>query len=328
MDTPVRTVVIGASAGGVTPLCTVMAGLPAGLPAAVGVVLHVPATGGHALPNILGRAGALPAAAAADGESVRTGRIYVAPPDHHMLIRHDRIRLSRGPRQNGFRPAVDPLFTSAALAGGSRTLAVVLSGSLDDGAAGCAAVEKLGGTVVVQDPLDSEYSGMPTAALAATRQAVTLPLRDIGGYIKEHSAAALANGQTPADPELEREVNMLLGHNTQPPGKLTGLSCPQCGGPLNHDAESTPPRYECRVGHAWSPQSLLDAHSGAVETALWIAIMRLDERSRFMQRLAESSAASGRSSSATHFTDAAREALDAAKVLRVLLERAGTPQDS
>ena len=162
------TVVIAASAGGVEALRDLLSQLPADTPAAVMVVLHVPAIGGRALPSILARAGRLPASAAGDGEDALAGHVYVAPPDHHMLIIDGKIRLSRGPRHNGHRPAADPLFISAAMAKGPRLTGVVLSGTLDDGAAGCVAVERRGGLVLVQDPSESAYEGMPRAAIAAT----------------------------------------------------------------------------------------------------------------------------------------------------------------
>jgi two-component system, chemotaxis family, protein-glutamate methylesterase/glutaminase len=180
-------VVVAASAGGVEALRALLPLLPADLPAAVLVVLHVPAAGGTALPRILDRAGQLPAAAAVDGEPVQPGHIYVARPDRHLLVIDSVIQLSAGPRHRGHRPAADPLFFSAALTAGPRTIAVVLSGTLDDGAAGSAAVERRGGMVLIQDPAESAYSGMPRAALAATHHASVLRLREMAARIDEQS---------------------------------------------------------------------------------------------------------------------------------------------
>lgn len=176
-------VVVAASAGGLGPLRATLAGLPADLAASLLVVLHVSATGALALPGILDRAGPLPAAAAADGEKIRPGRVYVAPADQHLLVLNGLARLSRGPRQNGFRPAADPLFRSAALDAGPRTTAIVLSGTLHDAALGCATVERHGGKVIVQDPAEAERGSMPRSALAATEHAVVKPVAALAELI-------------------------------------------------------------------------------------------------------------------------------------------------
>ena len=168
-------VTVAASAGGLEPLRTLLEALPADLHASVLVVLHIPATGGRTLPRILDRAGVLPAAAAVDGEPLRPGRVYVAPPDLHLLVVDGLVRTSRGPRQNGVRPSADPLFRSAALYGGPRTIGVVLSGTLDDAALGAATVEQRGGCVIVQDPDDAAYDSMPRCALATTRHPAIRP---------------------------------------------------------------------------------------------------------------------------------------------------------
>lgn len=178
-------IVVAASAGGLMPLRAFLAGLPADLPASVLTVLHIPATGGQALPGILDRSGPLTARHAEDGEKLAYGRVYVAPADHHVLVADGRIRLSREPRQNGVRPAADPMFRSAARYGGPRVLAVVLSGTLDDAALGCAAVEEGGGRVLVQDLHEAGYPGMPTNAMAATRRAVALPVTDLARLARE-----------------------------------------------------------------------------------------------------------------------------------------------
>ena len=169
------TVVVAASAGGLLPLRRMLSQLPPDLPAAVLAVMHVPATGGRSLPGILDRAGPLTANSAVDGEEICTGRVYVAPPDRHLLVVKDTVRISRGPRQHRVRPAADPLFRSAALYAGPRAIAVVLSGTLDDGALGSAAVESRGGRVVVQDPADASHDSMPRNAIAATGDPIVVP---------------------------------------------------------------------------------------------------------------------------------------------------------
>jgi two-component system, chemotaxis family, protein-glutamate methylesterase/glutaminase len=174
-------VVVGASAGGVEALIRLVASVPAQLPAAVFVVLHVPPSGTSALPDILGRSGPLPAGHVKDGEPIEHGRIYVAPPDHHLLLRPGHVHLARGPRENGHRPAVDPLFRSAAREYATRVVGMVLSGALDDGTAGLVASRARGGLAVVQDPADALYSGMPVNALHHVAVDHVLPATAMGG---------------------------------------------------------------------------------------------------------------------------------------------------
>lgn len=324
----VDVVVVAASAGGLQPLRALLSTLPAGLPAAILAVLHVPATGGRALPRILDRSGPLPAASAADGERIRPGRIYVAPPDRHLLISRDTVRLSRGPRQNGVRPAADPLFRSAALHAGPQATAVVLSGTLDDAALGCATVEGRGGRVLVQDPAEADYDSMPRNAIAATEHAMVAPVADLGKLITNivtkgspaggngEEQAMAARRDTRLDAELEAEVEGLLAGDPETDTwtrAYSGLTCPECGGPLYTGAEHT---FDCLVGHRWSPQSLFEEQSSSVERALWLAVRALDERGRLSARLAGAAQQRGHSFSADQFESAAEEARAAADAIR------------
>ncbi|MFD0688240.1 chemotaxis protein CheB [Actinomadura fibrosa] len=325
-------VVIAASAGGIGALQGVMAELPGNLPAAVLVVLHVPPTGGRALPNILNRAGPLPAAQAADGEPVRHGRVYVAPPDHHLLLRDGAIHVSHGPKQHNHRPAADPLFESAAAEWGPRVTAVVLSGTLDDGAAGAAAVAAAGGAVAVQDPDDSTYDGMPRAALAAVPDAAVLPLKDIGSFIAEQSRTpveidpAAPTADNPAAPTADNPADRLEADPVamEPPGVWSGITCPECGGPLNVMPRTRPAHYECRLGHGWSAGSLLDGQADAVERALWVAALRLEERSRLTRRMAADAEERGHTRSARLFRASSAESEEALVTIRSLIEHIAT----
>lgn len=204
------TVVVAASAGGVEALRGLLGQFPGPVPATLLVVLHVPPVGGKVLPAILGRAGVLPASAAADGEAPLTGHVYVAPPDRHLLLAGDMIRLSEGPRHHGHRPAADPLFISAAQSTGPHTIAVVLSGTLDDGAAGAAAVERRGGVVLVQDPGESAYDGMPRAAIAATRRPRVLRLAELAAFIDTESRRPVPGPELGPDPDLARQLNVFF----------------------------------------------------------------------------------------------------------------------
>jgi two-component system, chemotaxis family, protein-glutamate methylesterase/glutaminase len=312
-------VVVAASAGGLEPLRTLLAGLPADFPASVLVVLHIPATGGRTLPRILDRAGDLPAAAAVDGEPLRPGQVYVAPPDLHLMVVDGLVRTSRGPRQNGVRPSADPLFRSAALYGGPRTIGVVLSGSLDDAALGAATVEDCGGRVIVQDPDDADYASMPRCALATTRYPSVQPAAKIAELLIRLTGeeVEVPLGEPPAG--LEAEVRGILASDpeiTPAPRDYSGFTCPDCGGPLFHAGEHAADSYDCLVGHRWSPESLLEEQTSAVERAMWLAIRSLDERHRLTERLSESAHSRGHPISAARFRAASQEAALAADVIR------------
>jgi two-component system chemotaxis response regulator CheB len=315
-------VVVAASAGGLQPLRTLLWNLPADLPAAVFVVLHVPSTGGRALPRILDRSGPLSAAAAIDGERIRPGRVYVAPPDRHLLVVKDEVRLSHGPQQNGVRPAADPLFRSAALHAGPRVTAVVLSGTLDDAALGSATVERLGGRVVVQDPDDADYDSMPRNAIAVTEQPIVVPAPAVAEQVTrlagQEEGMAATGAWLPGE-ELAADIQGLLtgslATDTQS-RRFSGLSCPDCDGPLYIGQDRGTETFDCLVGHRWSPQSLAEGHSAGVERALWLAIRSLEERGRLTARLAGQARERGHPLSASQFDQAAEEAQRSADVLR------------
>jgi two-component system, chemotaxis family, protein-glutamate methylesterase/glutaminase len=312
-------VVVAASAGGLEPLRTLLAALPADFPASVLVVLHIPATGGRTLPRILDRAGPLSAEAAVDGEALRPGRIYVAPPDLHLMVVDGWVRLSRGPRQNGVRPSADPLFRSAALYGGPRTVGVVLSGTLDDAALGAATVEQRGGRVIVQDPADAAYGSMPSCALATTQHAEARAAGQIAALLVDLAAQQAGPFLGPPPAELESEIHGLLASDPRidPAARdYSGFTCPDCGGPLYHTPERGADSYDCLVGHRWSPESLLEEQGAAVERAMWLAIRSLDERRRLTERLAAGARDQGHPISAARFEAASTEAALAADVIR------------
>jgi two-component system chemotaxis response regulator CheB len=316
-------VVVGASAGGVEALVDLTVSLPADLPAAVFVVLHLPATGTSALPEILRRQGPLPAAHVKDGEPIQPGRIYVAPPDHHVLLRTGHVHLSRGPRENGHRPAVDPLFRSAAREYATRVIGVVLSGALDDGTAGLLAIKSRGGIAVVQDPADALYPGMPGNALEQVQVDHVLAAASMGKLLTRLVADLPDAPREPAPAEMRVELEMegssLEAFESNHPGRPSGFSCPDCNGVLWQIRDGGLERYRCRVGHAWSPESLLTQQSEALEAALWVALRSLEERAALARRLAEPARRRGYSITATRFEEQAAEAQQAARLVRDLL---------
>ena len=316
-------VAVGASAGGVEALSSLVAGLPADYSGSLLVVLHVPRSSPSALPAILSRKGPLPARRAEDGELLLPGHIYVAPADHHLLLIEGRLRLTRGPSENGHRPAIDPLFRSVARAG-PRAVGVVLSGARDDGAAGLAAVAGAGGATIVQDPADALHPWMPQAAIDRVTPDHIASADKIGDLLTELSTRPLPDRPAPHDTLLNAEVAMseLEPVTTDTLAPPAGYGCPTCGGSL-FEIEPVPhPRFRCRVGHAWSPESLLEEQAIALEGALWVALRSLEEKSSLSRRLA----ALRRNSVVgvgERFALMAEEAEAASATLRRLIDRLG-----
>jgi two-component system, chemotaxis family, protein-glutamate methylesterase/glutaminase len=313
-------VVVGGSAGAIDALTRLVAGLPEDLPAAVFVVIHVSPHSRSALPSILNRAGPLPAAAAADAEPIRRGRIYVASPDRHLLIRRDRIRVTRGPRENSSRPAIDALFRSAANAYGPRVTGVVLSGTLDDGSAGLALIKRRGGVAVVQ--ADAAYNDMPQNAIDEVTVDHVIGVDDIPRLISE-----LVREEVHEEQATERSRDVVdsqdaLAQVPERKGDPTGLTCPDCGGVLNI-REDGPLRYRCRVGHAFTADSLVAGQVEAVEAALWSALRLLEERATLQEKLANRFETRGSGRQAERFAeDAETTTARAALLRRVLLDDA------
>jgi two-component system chemotaxis response regulator CheB len=320
-------VVIGASAGGVEALRELLAGLPEDLPAAVLVVLHVPASGRSALPAILGRVSALPVHAAVDGMPLRPGTVAVAVPDRHLLVLDDHLLLSRGPRENGHRPAVDVLFRSAARAHGPHVVSVVLSGALDDGTAGTIAVRTRGGVTVVQDPADALYPSMPLHALEFGRAEHVAPLAGLAALIDRLVREVTDDPAAGPPPDLmttETQMARLDGETMDSddrPGAPSGFGCPSCHGALFSIDEGGLERYRCRVGHAWSPEALAAEQAQALEGALWMALRGLEEQAALSLRMGQRAEGHGHRHSASAFHRRHDEALQAAALLRGLLER-------
>jgi two-component system, chemotaxis family, protein-glutamate methylesterase/glutaminase len=325
-------VVVGASAGGVEALRAFVAGLPSDLAAPVLVVLHVPADAPSALPKILARVSDRPVHHAVNGAALEPGSVVVAPPNRHLMVVDGSVALTNGPQENGHRPAVDVLFRSAARVAGPRAIGVVLSGSLDDGAAGAAAIASLGGRVVVQDPAEALYSSMPEAAARAAGSETALPAGAMG---RELSAlvAALHDRATGAPPEAPETMRMELDmadldpdtvHEPDRPGVPAGFGCPDCAGALFQIDEGGLRRYRCRVGHAWSPESLLAQQTVAMESALWMALRSLEEKAALSMDLGQRAASSGHDLTAARFAENARETLSAAELVRRLIDDIGS----
>jgi two-component system chemotaxis response regulator CheB len=327
----VSLVVVGASAGGVEALRAFIAGLPPDLDAAVLVVLHIPRIGRSALPDILRRAGKLPASHPVGGELLKPGHVYVAPADHHLLVLDGRVRLSRGPTENGHRPAVDPLFRSAARAAGPGTVAVVLSGTRDDGTAGAAVIVERGGLLFVQDPDEAPYPSMPRSVLEHVTVDGVATAAELGPAVAEavRGRRALPPPEEPVPPvpdlvALETAMADLEDLTTaELSAEPAGLACPTCHGALFRLPGDPSPRYRCWVGHAWSPESLLEEQAAAFEGALWMALRSLEEKTSLARRMDTSADRRGSVATAAQFRRVADEAERAAVLIRDLIRRLG-----
>ena len=321
-------VVVGASAGGVEALRSLVAGLPADFPAAILVVLHIPSTGTSALPAILSRAGRLPARHAREGDLLEPGQILIAPPDRHLIVYDGAVALSRGPQENGHRPAIDVLFRSAARARGSRVIGVVLSGALDDGAAGAVAIVSRGGGCVVQDFDEALHDSMPRAAFAAVREGKIAPAADIPTVLTSLLDQTVDHEPPPSDLMRQEaamaDMDPTAMHDEERPGTPSGFACPDCHGALFEIVEGSLTSYRCRVGHAWSAESLAARKTVDLESALWMALRSLEEKAVLSRTLGGSAVDRGHDLTAERFEEAADEALRAAELVRDLIAQIGS----
>ena len=293
-------VVIGGSAGGFSGLVEILGSLPTPFPAAVFIVMHTSPTSGNLLSRVLGVKTDLRVSTAVDNESVTPGRVYVAPADHHMILDDSRVRVTRGPKENRSRPAIDPLFRSAALAKGRRVIAVVLSGMLDDGTAGLWSVKDRGGIAIVQDPLEAEYPSMPENALQNVTVDYEVRVAEMGPLLTRLVQEPLpAVSDPPPPPQLVVETAVANEENamksgTMQLGDLSPYACPECHGVLSQIREGGILRFRCHTGHAYSANSLLAGLAENTENVLWSAVRSLEETVILLRHMGEHLKAAGR----------------------------------
>jgi len=314
-------VVVGFSAGGIAPLMQLVADLPSDFPASVLVVHHFPAQSISALPSILNRAGTLAATQPADGERIVPGRIYVARPDRHLLVRDGSVRVTTGPREHGHRPAIDPLFRSAARIYGPRVVGVILSGTLDDGTSGLLEIKTAGGLAVVQDPASAAYPGMPASAIDhVTVDYVVLP-GELGALLDRlvRAPAPYPAAALPTDPPEPAIAGTAALCNGAPAARPSGMVCPECGGVLWEAETGGLVHFTCHVGHGYSAESLLAGQSDSLERALWGAVRALEEKAELARRLADMASEQGLQRAATRYGGAAREAEHGSNMIRETL---------
>ena len=321
-----RIVVIGASAGGIVALKALVSRLRSDFPVPVLMAMHVASDHKSLLPSILSRAGDLIAVQAEDGQALAPGRIYVAAPGFHLLAGRERLRVSNGPKENGFRPSVDVLFRSAAYHWGARSIGVVLSGSMDDGSSGLYAIKRMGGIAVVQDPRDAEYSDMPLSALSRASVDHKAAAGEIGALLNE-VALQPAGPEPPDAAEYRQHLQVELDISSNDSafdralmeyGEPTRYTCPSCSGVLSKIEEGNTHRFRCHTGHGYSLASLLSEHRVHLEDRLWQGLMSLQESISLLNDAAERLRASGDEVGAQDFRAKVEEAKAHADTLRGL----------
>ncbi|TSE00940.1 chemotaxis protein CheB [Skermania sp. ID1734] len=317
LDTKREIVAVGASAGGVQALISMAGMLPRDFPVAVVVVLHFSGGAKSALAGILDRAGALRARPAENGEPIEPGVIYVASTDRHLIIDDRTAYLTDGPTESGHRPSINALFRSVALDYGPAAIGLLLSGVLDDGVAGLAAIRSQGGVTAVQDPADCIFPAMPTNAIHAGVVDHVIPLPELGAALSKLAAEQVGQRQAQPDANLELENRIARGakfavdFDADKVGQPAGFSCPDCGGTLMTLSRGS---FRCRIGHGWTAEALLKAQDVEVESALWVALRSLDEKAKLSETLADRAGAAG--ALGQRYAASAKEARHAAQVLR------------
>jgi len=305
-----------------------VADLPPDLAAAVFIVLHIPSNTPSFLPEILSRESRLPVEHAISGERIKPGHIYVAPPDHHLLIEGRNVKLVHGPKENLHRPSIDTLFRSAARWCGPGVIGVVLTGARDDGAVGMSAIKQRGGITIVQDPAEATFPSMPASVMAQIQVDYSLPLREIGPLLNQLSQAEAGDeGSCPVPEKVEIESRIAeqqmdageLIASVEQLGKVSKLTCPDCHGALWEIYDDDILRFRCHVGHAFSAESLSEGQSEMLEVALWSAVRALEEKMILANRIVERARTANQTRAAMIFQRRAEEAERNSNTLRQLL---------
>jgi two-component system, chemotaxis family, protein-glutamate methylesterase/glutaminase len=296
-------IVVGTSAGGSEALDELTSQLPTNIPASIFIVQHLPPEGSarHLLKR-LARYKAFRSKLAVDGERFEHGRIYVAPPDHHLLVKKTQLLVTKGARENRHRPAIDPLFRSAAVTHGPHVIGVVLTGHLDDGTAGLTAIGKCGGVTVVQDPREAAYPGMPQSALSNLRVDHCVRLADMALLLDQLAREPIGDTRPiPGDVKTEaiiaeRVVSDVAAVNSL--GDLVPYNCPNCGGVLWNVKSADTQRFRCHTGHSFTSPALLASQTEKIEETLWICLRMFEERKNLLSTIARTVSTKGTSMAA------------------------------
>jgi two-component system chemotaxis response regulator CheB len=306
-------IVIGASAGGLSAIRDLVGSLDHTLRAAVFVVRHFPPTAESMLPALIGRCTELPIQHAEDGQPICLGRVYVAPPGYHLTLEAGAMRLAFAPRINGARPAIDPLFYSAARAFGRQVAGVLLSGYLDDGVGGLLAIHRAGGLSIVQDPEEAEVGDMPRSALGYFTPDKVLRAAEIGKALsncatqEEVREEGVSMSRSSYEYRQSRPEGM-SDHEPPVAGDEFHFSCPECGGAMQRVDAPGPPQFQCHIGHALTGESLLAEQFETLERSIWYASRTLKEIVVLARKLAERAREEDRLHAASAFEIQARSA--------------------
>ncbi|GAB3765816.1 chemotaxis protein CheB [Spirosoma pomorum] len=322
-------VVIGSSAGGIYALKELMSLLPKSFDASIFIVQHVSSYSPSYLPDILSHVGTLKATHPMDGELIQPGRIYIAPPDHHLLIEYNRVMVKKGPKENRFRPSIDALFRSAAYTYGPRVIGVVLTGMLNDGTSGMWSVKRLGGTTIIQAPEDAMYTSMPSSVLEYVEVDHIVPIAKMGALLTELITETIPEKQSLLYDEEERivaEINIAAESSAFEQGilglgELTPLTCPECNGALISIKEGKLIRYRCHTGHAFTASSLLAETTKSIEESFWKAAKSLEETVILLEQSGKQFAEGGNTEAAEQFYEKAQQARERAKLTHELAFR-------
>jgi two-component system chemotaxis response regulator CheB len=323
-------IVIAGSAGAVREMRALVGGLPADFSGSVFVVLHTSADGPGFLAQVLGRAGPLPVEYPQSGASIRPGHIYVAPPNYHLLIDDSHATLGMGPRENGFRPAADPLFRSAAEAYDGRVVGIVLSGGMDDGTLGLQVIKDRGGIAIVQNPDEALYRGMPESALRSVAVDHVMTVDAMPDLLVELSRNGSPKGYIAMKtPHKQTRDTAITGDIAGPPpleGPPSTFICPDCGGPLWEFKNGRVLHYRCHVGHAYTAESLVAGQDDATEEALWTALRTLEETAALRRRMADDARSRNLVHVAVGYEERAHQIEQRAGVIRKVLLSDNLPQ--
>jgi two-component system chemotaxis response regulator CheB len=287
-------IVIGASAGGMEALCTLVSQLSEDFPAPILIVQHISAdaTGDYLL-NALQRATKLKCMHAVQGESIKAGFVYLAPSDHHMLIHGDgKLQVTKGAQENRYRPGIDPLFRSAAVGFTNKLVGIILTGYLDDGTAGMIAIQRCGGTCIIQEPKDAQYPDMPVNAINQLDADYVIPVAEMGAVLVQLTSRKRPGRKKTVPKDIlteakiaERVLSDLEAVNSL--GDQVPFNCPGCGGVLWKIGEGNDLRYRCHTGHAYTYKSLLAEQTSKIEETMWTALRMFEERRNLLTTYAK-----------------------------------------